>query len=417
MNGIMIMLISIAGIVIFSGLETAVIIADKLRIELDRKHKVLGSEITRLFINHSSTFILSMHAWKTITAAVFITSFHIVYGSAFIHAFTRIPGILIEIIICAFVIFFIIEFLSKALFMPNPNFLLRLFSIPALFFFLVFYPFGTFFIFISESLVGVNQDEKDKIDSEESIFTGTDLLKPGKMIEQVTEGLETDQQNIAIFRNALEFSNVKLREIMVPRTEIEAVPVNGSVVQLREKFVSTRFSRILAYKDSIDNITGYFEVKDIFRNPEDLKSILRKLSIVPETMTASRLLRNFVNEKRNIALVVDEFGGTSGMVTIEDLLEQIVGDIEDEHDTSDLIEREVNKGEFIFSGRLEIDYLNETYNLNLPESQDYETLAGMVLFYHGSLPQLNDIIKIDKLTIRILRTTSTRIDLVNLKRE
>jgi CBS domain containing-hemolysin-like protein len=237
------------------------------------------------------------------------------------------------------------------------------------------------------------------------------------MIEQVTGEMETEQQNISIFRNALEFSNVKLREIMVPRTEIEAVPVTGSVVQLREKFISTRFSRILAYKDSKDNITGYFEVKDIFRNPEDLNSILRKLSIVPETMTASRLLRTFVNEKRNIALVVDEFGGTSGMVSIEDLLEQIVGDIEDEHDTSDLIEREVNPGEFIFSGRLEIDYLNETYNLNLPEKQDYETLAGLILFYHGSIPQLNDIIKIDNITIRILRTTSTRIELVNLRKE
>jgi CBS domain containing-hemolysin-like protein len=417
MNGIIIMLIAIAGIVLFSGLETAFIIADKLRIELDRKHKVLDSEIIRLFINHSSTFILAMHVWKIISAAVFITFFHVIYGSTLSNTFSQVTVILLEIIICAFVIFFTTEFVSKALFMANPNLLLRLFSIPALLFFLVFYPFGTFFIFISESLFGVDEDEKEKLASEESVFTGTDLLKPGKMIEQVTEELGTDQQNIAIFRNALEFSNVKLREIMVPRTEIEAVSVNGSVGQLREKFVSTRFSRILAYKDSIDNITGYFEVKDIFRNPDDLKSILRKLPVVPETMTASRLLRNFVNEKRNIALVVDEFGGTSGMVSIEDLLEQIVGDIEDEHDTSDLIEREVNPGEYIFAGRLEIDYLNETYNLDLPEKQDYETLAGMILFYHGSLPQLNDIIKIDNLTIRILRTTSTRIELVNLKKE
>lgn len=411
------MLIAIAGVLLFSGLETAFLMADKLRIELDRNHKVLSSEIIRLFTNHPSIFIIGMHTWKIVSAAVFIIFFHASYGSIFNQTFNDLTVILLEIIICATIIFIITEYLSKALFMAAPYFLLRLFSIPVLVFFLLFYPFGKLFIFISESLIDVEEDEKDMIDSEESIFTGTDLLKPGKMIEQVTEEMETDEQNIAIFRNALEFSNVKLREIMVPRTEIDAVPVNGSVVQLREKFISTRFSRILAYKDSKDNITGYFEVKDIFRNPEDLNSILRKLSIVPETMTASRLLRTFVNEKRNIALVVDEFGGTSGMVTIEDLLEQIVGDIEDEHDTSDLIEREVNPGEYIFSGRLEIDYLNETYNLNLPEKQDYETLAGMILFYHGSIPQLNDIIKVDNLTIRILRTTSTRIELVNLKKE
>lgn len=417
MDGILIMLAAIAGIIFFSGIETAFIMSDKLRIELDRKHKVLGSELIRLFTNHSSVFIIGMHTWKTVSAAAFVLSFHLSYGPVFSATFTSIVGIIIEIIICASTIFLITEYLSKALFMLSPNLLLRLFSIPSLVFFLISYPFVSFFILISETLIGVDEDGKDKIASEDSVFTGTDLLKPGKMIEQVTEEMETDQQNIAIFRNALEFSNVKLREIMVPRTEIEAVPVNGSVGQLREKFISTRFSRILAYQDSIDNITGYFEVRDIFMNPEDLKSILRKLSIVPETMTASRLLRNFVNEKRNIALVVDEFGGTSGMVTIEDLLEQIVGDIEDEHDTSDLIEREINPGEFVFSGRLEIDYLNEKYNLDLPEKQDYETLAGMILFFHGSIPQPNEIIKIENFIIKILRTTSTRIELVNLKTE
>lgn len=409
------MLIAIAGIVFFSGLETALITSDKLRIELEGSHKVLGSEIIRLFISHSSVFVIGMHAWRIITAAVFITAFHIRYWPELNEELNTLPAIVLEIIICAFVVFLLIEYLSKAIFNLSPTFLLRLFSIPAFIFFLVFYPFGSFFILISESLIGVGEIERDKFSSEESVFTGTDLLKPDKMIEQVTEEMETDQQNIAIFRNALEFSNVKLKEIMVPRTEIEAVSVNGSIQQLKEKFISTRFSRILAYNNSIDNITGYFEVKDIFRDPEDVKSILRKLSIVPETMTASKLLRFFVNEKRNIALVVDEFGGTSGMVTIEDLLEQIVGDIEDEHDTSDLVEREVNPGEFIFSGRLEIDYLNEKYNLDLPESQDYETLAGMILFYHGSIPLTNDQIKIKNILIRVLKSTPKKLEIVSLR--
>jgi CBS domain containing-hemolysin-like protein len=220
--------------------------------------------------------------------------------------------------------------------------------------------------------------------------------------------------NETILRNALDLSHVKLREIMVPRTEIEAVPVNSTVDHLREKFIATRFSRILVYQDTIDNIAGYCEVKDIFKNPPDIRSSIRKLAVVPETMPANRLLKMFVSEKRSIALVVDEFGGTSGMVTIEDLLEEIVGDIEDEHDTNDLVEKTVKPDEYIFSGRLEIDYLNEKYDLNLPESDDYATLAGMILYYHGRIPAINDIVRIGGFVIKILRASTTRLELVNL---
>lgn len=219
----------------------------------------------------------------------------------------------------------------------------------------------------------------------------------------------------SILRNALDLSHVRLKEIMVPRTEIEAVPVNSTVSQLREKFISTRFSRILVYNETIDNIAGYCEVKDIFKNPPDISSALRKLAVVPETMPANRLLKMFVSEKRSIALVVDEFGGTSGMITIEDLLEEIVGDIEDEHDTSDLVERTTRPDEYVFSGRLELDYLNEKYNLNLPESEDYATLAGMILYYHGRMPSINDIVRIGDFVIKILRASTTRIELVNLR--
>ena len=221
--------------------------------------------------------------------------------------------------------------------------------------------------------------------------------------------------NDTILRNALDLSHVKLREIMVPRTEIEAVPVNSTVDQLREKFIATRFSRILVYQDTIDNIAGYCEVKDIFKNPPDIRSSIRKLAVVPETMPANRLLKMFVAEKRNIALVVDEFGGTSGMVTIEDLLEEIVGDIEDEHDTNDLVEKTIKPDEFVFSGRLEIDYINEKYDLKLPESEDYATLAGMILYYHGRIPAINDIVKIGSFVIKILRASTTRLELVNLR--
>jgi CBS domain containing-hemolysin-like protein len=182
-------------------------------------------------------------------------------------------------------------------------------------------------------------------------------------------------------------------------------------------FVETRLSRILVYQESIDHVTGYFELKDIFKNPPDIQSGIRKLVIVPETMPASKLLKQFVDEKKNIAVVVDEFGGTSGMVTIEDILEEIVGDIEDEHDINEMVEKETGPGEFVFSGRLEIDYLNEKYQLNLPEKDDYETLAGMVLFFNGSIPKNNDIIRIGNKIIRVLRVTATRLDLLKITQE
>jgi CBS domain containing-hemolysin-like protein len=204
---------------------------------------------------------------------------------------------------------------------------------------------------------------------------------------------------------------------MVPRTEIDAIEINGTVEQLREKFIETRHSRILIYEGTIDQITGYFELKDLYKNPPDIKSGIKKLAIVPETMPANKLLKLFALQNKNVALVVDEFGGTSGMVTIEDVLEEIVGDIEDEHDTNELTEKVISDSEYIFAGRLETDYLNEKYHLNLPEEDDYETLAGMILFYHGSIPKINDIIRIGNIVIKILKVTSTRLDLVNLKIE
>jgi CBS domain containing-hemolysin-like protein len=204
---------------------------------------------------------------------------------------------------------------------------------------------------------------------------------------------------------------------MVPRTEIDAVESKSRVAELKERFIETGHSRILVYQNSIDNIIGYFELKDIFKDPPDIVSCVRKLAIVPETMAANKLLKLFFNEKKNVALVVDEFGGTSGMVTIEDVLEEIVGDIEDEHDVNELTEKIISYKEYIFSGRLEIDYLNEKYHLDLPEEDDYETLAGMILYYHGSIPANNDIIRIKNFVFRVLRVTATRLELVNLKIE
>ncbi|MFZ4707696.1 MAG: hemolysin family protein, partial [Bacteroidales bacterium] len=255
------------------------------------------------------------------------------------------------------------------------------------------------------------------IKQEDIVFSKVDLDHFVNLSQQGMRESEPVHHNIRIFQNALDFSNIKLREVMVPRTEIEAIDESASIEELTYKFIETRFSRILVFQNSIDNITGYFELKDIFRNPVDIKSSIRKLAIVPETMTANKLLKLFVDQKKNIALVVDEFGGTSGMVTIEDVLEEIVGDIEDEHDTNELVEKITSANEYLFSGRLEIDYLNEKYKINLPEEDDYETLAGMIMFFHGSIPSNNEVIRIKNIIIKVLKATSTKLELVSLKIE
>jgi CBS domain containing-hemolysin-like protein len=279
----------------------------------------------------------------------------------------------------------------------------------------VFYPVSKISLFFSSLLLrlffGIKSTRKS---NEEVVFSKVDLdhfVNLGNVNNEVSE---PHQHNIRIFQNALDFSNIKIRESMIPRTEIEAIEINSSIENLRQRFIETRHSRILVYQGSIDHVTGYFELKDIFKNPPNIQSGMRKIAIVPETMPANRLLKLFVEEKKNIAVVVDEFGGTSGMITIEDVLEEIVGDIEDEHDTNEMIEKDLGNGEYIFSGRLETDYLNEKYNLNIPEQDDYSTLAGMVLFYHGSIPKNNDIIRISNIVIKILKVTTTRLDLVKL---
>jgi CBS domain containing-hemolysin-like protein len=287
-----------------------------------------------------------------------------------------------------------------------------------MFFFYLFYPVSKLTLAASNLFIriffGIRSKEKEQ---ENLVFSKVDIDHFMNLNKSTNEEAESYPHNIRIFQNALDFSNVKLRECMVPRTEIDAIESKSSVAELKERFIETGHSRILVYQHSIDNITGYFELKDIFKDPPDIMSCVRKLAIVPETMAANKLLKLFFDEKKNVALVVDEFGGTSGMVTIEDVLEEIVGDIEDEHDINELTEKTISDQEYVLSGRLEIDYLNEKYNLDMPEEGDYETLAGMILYYHGSIPVCNETIRIRNFVFRVLRVTATRLELVNLKIE
>jgi CBS domain containing-hemolysin-like protein len=419
MNLILIIFLAILLSAFFSGMEIAFIASNRLRIELDRKQGVFGSRIIKIFTDNPGQYIATMLIGNNFSLVIYGLIFSKLIGSLLTPVLgSELLVLIINTILSTAIILLAAEFLPKTVFIISPNSFLKFLSIPTFIFYLLFYPVSKFTVaasnFFIKVIFGIRRPDKKQ---EDLIFSKVDLDHFVTHSNQIKLESEPEHRDIRIFQNALDFSNVKLRECMVPRTEIEALEARSSVAMLREKFIETRLSRILIYQDSIDNIIGYFELKDIFKNPVEITSMIRKLAIVPETMPANKLLKIFVEEKKNTALVVDEFGGTSGLVTIEDVLEEIVGDIEDEHDTVDLIEKKVSDNEYVFSGRLEIDYLNEKYHLNLPEQDDYETLAGMILFYHGSIPGNNDVIRIGNFTFKILKASNTRLELVNFRIE
>jgi CBS domain containing-hemolysin-like protein len=419
MNAILIIVITMIFCAFFSGMEIAFVTSNKLRIELDRKQGLFGSQLIQIFTNNPGQYIATMLIGNNVALVIYGLFFSRILGPVLTPLIgSDLVVLILNTIISTGLILLMAEFLPKTVFIISPNFFLKLLSVPAMFFYTLFYPVSKLTLAASNLFIriffGIKGDKKAQ---EDLVFSKVDLDHLVNLSRQGIEKSEPYHQNMRIFQNALDFSNVKLRECMVPRTEIDAIESRSRVAELKERFIQTGHSRILVYQSSIDNIIGYFELKDIFKDPPDIMSCVRKLAIVPETMTANKLLKLFFDEKKNVALVVDEFGGTSGMVTIEDVLEEIVGDIEDEHDVNEFTEKVIGPEEYVFSGRLEIDYLNEKYNLNLPEEDDYETLAGMIMYYHGSIPGNNDTIRIKNFVFRVLRVTATRLELVNLKIE
>lgn len=393
--------------------------SNKLRIELDKKQGQFGSKLIGFFTENPGQYFATMLIGNNIALVIFGLIISRLLSPVLMPLLqSDLAVIIVNTVISTALILLMSEFLPKTVFMISPNFFLNILSLPAMFFYVIFYPVSKLTLAVSNLFLrlffGIKGNKKDQ---ENLVFNKVDFSNFLNEDRQSTGSAEPLKENIRIFRNALDFSNVKLRECMVPRTEIDAIEAGSKVQDLKERFIQTGHSRILVYQNTIDNIIGYFELKDMFKDPPDIMSCVRKLAIVPETMTANKLLKLFFDERMNVALVVDEFGGTSGMVTIEDVLEEIVGDIEDEHDYYELTEKEIAPGEFVFSGRLEIDYLNETYNLDLPEEDDYETLAGLILYHNGSIPVVNETINIGKFVFRVIKVTATRIELVNLKTE
>jgi len=396
-------------------MEIAFVSANKLRMELDKKQNLFHSGIINIFSENPSQYISTMLIGNNVVLVIY-SMFMAVLLEPAIYSFTKSEGVILflETLISTLIILVVGEFVPKTIFRMNPNQTLRLFALPVFVFYLIFFPIARFTTGLSRLIL--RYLFRVKIDEENTpTFGKIDL--DHLVSETQEEQLEAHElkHDVKIFQNALDFSDIRLRECVVPRTELEAVSIDESVEVLKQRFTETGYSKILVYQDSIDNIIGFAHCIDLFEKPQNIKSMVRKIPIVPETMPANKLLGLFIQNKKSMALVVDEFGGTAGIVTMEDILEEIVGDIQDEHDKVVLEETLLGSNEFRFSGRLEIDDLNEKYNLNFPVSDDYETIAGLILKHHGSIPKINDLVTIEQFNFKILKATNTKIELVHLK--
>lgn len=414
MNSWTIILLTLLFSAFFSGMEIAFVSANKLRIELQNKQGLLSAKIFSNFIKHPSRFIGTMLVGNNIALVIYgIVMARILESVIRIITTSEITIFIIQTILATLLILVTAEFIPKTLFRINPNRTLNFFAIPVWVIYYLLYPLVYVIIGISE--LTLKKIFKVEFSEEKPVFGRIDL---DNIIKESTSSKNRDEEvdpEIQIFQNALDFSDVKLRECMVPRTEIVALDINESIDVLKQNFVDTGLTKILIYRDDIDHIIGYTHSYELFKRPQSIKSILLPISIVPETMPAKELLKILIKQRKSVAVVVDEFGGTSGIVTIEDVMEEIFGEIMDEHDVVTLLENQINDREYLLSGRLEIDYLNEKYDLNLPESEEYETLSGLIIYYHENIPELNEQIKVNDFLFAIMDVSKTRIEQVNLK--
>ena len=415
---IILILISILFSAFFSGMEIAFVSANKLRIEIDRKQKKAFAGMVSFFNKHPSRFIATMLVGNNISLVIYGIAFAMLLEEpikSMLGENSDAATLLVQTLVSTLIILLTAEFLPKTLFRLNPNNSLRLLSLPIMLFYAILYPVTILTIGISNFTMKYLLRVSPDTESTKPVFGKVDLdhflttLNP----EQTTNGEETG--DLKIFKNALEFSGLKVRDCMIPRTDVIALEIDASLEDLSERFIETGLSRILIYSDTIDNVIGYVNSKALFRKPQRIKSHLKPIRIVPETLPVNKLLTGFIKEGKSIALVVDEFGGTSGLITTEDIIEEIFGEIEDEHDTSDLVEKQLAKNRYLLSGRHEIDYLNEKYFLGIPNSEEYDTLAGYIIFHYESIPEKETTVELDNFLITITDVSSNRIEEAELK--
>jgi len=417
MPDILIILISLLFSAFFSGMEIAFLTSNKLRIEIDKKHKAFASRIISVFTHDPARYIATMLVGNNIAL--------VIYGIAFarmledpvanlLNTDSEALILLVQTVISTLLILLTAEFLPKALFRINPNGSLRVFSIPVLFFYILLYPISLLSIGISNFTMRHIMKVRMEGIAGQTVFGKIDLSHLVHESHHETEENESVTKDIKIFKNALELSELKVRDCMIPRTEIIAMDIESSIQQLIDTFIETGLSRILIFRENIDNVIGYVNSKDMFQNPEHIGNYLKTLPVVPETLPVNRILKSFIKDRKGIAVVLDEFGGTSGMITTEDVIEEIFGEIQDEHDTSDLISQQISENTYRLSGRHEIQYLNETFQLDIPESEEYDTLAGFIIHHLNNIPGLNETIQIGRFIMKIIKVSANRVELVEM---
>ena len=410
----------------FSGMEIAFVSSSKLRFEMDREEQGFSSRLIDTFYRHPNSFISTLLVGNNIALVVYgilmakIVNALILIPSGIHHSDGNCPNealcLFLQTILATFIVLVTGEFLPKTLFRINPNKMMRIFALPAYIFYIVLWPISKFTSSLGKLLLWM-VGEKVKRTEQEKTFTREDL---DYLIQSNIDKAADDEDiedEVKIFQNALDFSSVKVRDCIVPRTEITAVSTETSLRDLLTLFVESGHSKIIVYKEDIDDIVGYIHTVEMFRlgEDEDWTEHVREVPIVPETMNAQKLLGIFISQKRSLAVIVDEFGGTSGIVTMEDLVEEIFGEIEDEHDSKNYTARQTAPGEYLLSGRLEIAQANELLDLDLPESDEYLTVGGLILHEFQNFPKLNEPIRIGKWEFKVTKKTTTKIELVQLR--
>ncbi|NJK84864.1 MAG: HlyC/CorC family transporter [Bacteroidales bacterium] len=412
MSNLTVIIITLGLSAFFSGMETAFLAANKLQIELDKKLGSTTSKIISVFISNPGFYITTM-----LTGSIFSM---ILYGMAMVKLIDPFlqnymnsgTGVLILVILFSSIVLILTaEFIPKVVVRLNPNVILNAFAWPLIFFYVILYPVTIFTQWLSNKLSSDHPSQQIT----DNTFSKIDLYQFVSGHENRSDENSDGSEELKLFQNALEFSSVRVRDCMIPRTEIVALDKTSSIEELRKKFIETGYSKILIYDDNFDNMIGYVTSKELFKNPDVFTNLLIEVSFVPEPMPASILLQKLIQEHKSMAVVIDEFGGISGLITVEDIIEEIFGEIEDEHDLPEFIEKRIGENEYIFSGRMEIETINEKYKLNIPESEEYETLAGYLFFHYQSFPKVNEMIAIGPFQFKIIKVSKTRIELVKVK--
>lgn len=397
----------------FSGMEIAFVSSNRMRAEMDKNKGGPAQWCISLFYKHPNNFVSTMLVGNNIVLVLYGIFFARLFDSTLfshLNEELRVPA---DTLLSTIIVLFTGEFIPKILFKSSPNRLLSFFAVPAFIFYVLLWPISKFATFLSRiflRLTGMKMVDKKDVES----FTKVDLdhlVQSG--IDNASNEDDIDEE-VKIFQNALDFVDRKVRDCMIPRTEINAVEQSCQVNELLQMFIESGNSKIIVYDEDIDHVVGYVHSSEMFRNPKDWKQYVRTMPYVPETMAAQKLMKIFLQQKKSMAIVVDEFGGTSGLVTLEDIVEEIFGDIEDEHDNEKYIAKQTGADEYVMSARLEIDKVNDLFGTDLPESDDYMTVGGFILHHYRSFPKVNEVVTIDKFEFQILKRTMTKIELVKL---